>query len=602
MDAEQNRDQRGKRHDRVRRYSSSQVRLVAGLVENGFDQYAARFLRITRRAKRRFAQRDWQGHHQDSIQRFDLYERRLDLIAAQIEREVGAPARARAFWTAVKERYGRTVSARGDYDLAETFFNSVTRKVLQTTGIDREVEFFRPASSPAFRAPAEVVYRRYERNRSTPALVRELLEDFDFPVGYENLERDAERVAGEIDLYLWPMTQQGQYDSIDVIKAPFYRNKVAYVVGRVNVGERRVPLIMPLYNDAGGMYVDAVLLTEAEASIVFSFAYSYFHVEVQHHGAVIAFLRSILPEKPIADLYSSLGYYKHGKTEFYRSLHQFVHEAKERFIIAPGKEGAVMIGFTLPEFDYVFKVIKDRPCYLRSNEIANKQTSRSEVRERYALVCHRDRVGRMVDTQEFENLRFKRKRFSQALLREFRLAAGEAVAIGGDHVVINQLYVQRRVLPMPMFLQQEQNPERVRRVILDFGFFLKDLAASGIFPYDLFNTWNYGVTRRLRVVLFDYDDVQPLELASFLEKPPVRGPDDEMVADEDRIAARSEDFFMDEIERFSGIPVPLRPVFDAAHADLYSLSFWRSVQARVLEGEIMDITPYDRRKRFARPL
>ncbi|MCX6835735.1 MAG: bifunctional isocitrate dehydrogenase kinase/phosphatase [candidate division Zixibacteria bacterium] len=572
---------------------------VAELIRKAYDKYAMSFLEITRRAKRRFETRDWKGNQQDANERFDLYENVLAEVAVAMTHEFGSLATDRVFWVSIKRSFAKLSMNRHDTELMETFFNSVTRKVLMTVGIDREVEFFRLVPPPTDHSETQV-FRRYVLSGSSRSLIEAILRDYGFAVDYEDLSRDAQRVADEVDLYLWPVASYGRFESIDVVASPFYRNKVAYIVGRVNAGGRCVPLVLPLYNERTGIYVDTVLLSERDASIIFSFANSYFHVEVQRHGPLIEFLRSILPEKPIAELYSSLGYNKHGKTEFYRSLHHFVHESKERFVIAPGKEGAVMIGFTLPDFEYVFKVIKDRPCFLRSGDITTKQTSQEEVRRQYDFVSHRDRVGRMVDTQEFENLQFKKKRFSERLLRELKLAARESVTIEHNNVIISHMYVQRKVLPVPMFLEQTSDPEEIRSVILDFGYFLKDLAATGIFPYDLFNTWNYGVTRRFRVVLFDYDDVQPLEKANFRIKPEARDNNDEMLPDEDRISPQSDDFYLDEIERFSGIPLPLKGVFDAVHANLYLQSFWRQMQRRVKRGEIVDIVPYDRSKRFQR--
>ena len=269
-------------------------------------------------------------------------------------------------------------------------------------------------------------------------------------------------------------------------------------------------------------------------------------------------------------------------------------------MIAPGREGSVMIVFTLPEYGFVFKVIKDYPCYLRSHDQTSKTADRQEVMWRYDLVRHRDRVGRMVDTQEFENLRFRRWRFSDQLLAEFAIAARGSITLESNHVVIHHLYVQRRVTPLLMYLMQEKDPELIRRVVLDFGYFLKDLAATGIFPSDLFNIWNYGVTRRGRVVLFDYDDVWPLEKPNFRDKPKPRDEFEEMESEQEWIVAMQDDFFMDEIERFSGMPDRLRGVFRSVHADLYTSEFWRDMQRRVRAGEVVDITPYDLSRRFPR--
>jgi isocitrate dehydrogenase kinase/phosphatase len=342
-------------------------------------------------------------------------------------------------------------------------------------------------------------------------------------------------------------------------------------------------------------------MQEADASNIFGFAYSYFQVEIETPSDLVAFLGSILPRKPLSDLYNAIGFYKHGKTEFYRDLHRFVHLSKEQFVIAPGMEGAVMIVFTLPNYDYVFKIMKDRPCFLRSNRRTDKVIDKSEVRFRYRFVCSRDRVGRLVDTQEFENVRFRTKRYTKELLDEFKVAARELVSVHEDYVIIKHLYLQRKVKPLPLYFFEEENAQALRQVVIDFGYFIKDLAATGLFPADLFNTWNYGVTAGKRVVLYDYDDVIPLESARIGHKPDPKNESEETSPEEEWIVAQSTDFFLDEIDTYVGIPSPLRGIFNAEHRDLFTLEFWETMKDRVSAGEIIDIIPYDRTKRFRGP-
>ncbi len=434
--------------------------ILAVLIRDTFDGYCDEFLRITCRAKARFERRDWigeHGRHKDAIRRLELYEEYLQSVSPRIRRVLGERLHDKPIWKAAKRKYLSLFRHRHDIELAETFFNSITRKILETVGVDREVEFFylEPINRPV--KSAEPVYATYPRDSDTKQLIRQILVDLKFKQKFEDLERDVQAVAEEVDLHLWPVAGLGQLDSIDVVRAPFFRNKVAYIVGRINASSAIIPFVMPLYSVESGIYVDAALLSVQNVSRVFGFAHSYFHVEVHRHDTLIDFLRSILPEKPVAELYISIGYNKHGKTEFYRDLHHFIHESKEQFIIAPGKEGAVMLVFTLPDYNFVFKVIKDRPCFLRSEDITNKRTKREEVMEKYELVRRRDRVGRMVDTQDFENLRFKRKRFSRQLLSEFRQAAEETVSCEDDYVVIKHLYLQRKVIPLPMYLEQERD-------------------------------------------------------------------------------------------------------------------------------------------------
>jgi isocitrate dehydrogenase kinase/phosphatase len=573
---------------------------VGALILSAYEQYAAQFLSITHRAGKRFETRDWSGRQSDAAERLDIYEVSLDRVAGQLRKLLGDAASESTNWKRFKSQFARLTHRRSDADLAETYFNSVTRKLLWTVGIDREIEFFHRDDRPISAAPDLEVIRSYPYDYDTTRVIRSVLCDLQFSVPFTDLDRDASLVANEIDLLVWPLTRYQSIRAIEIVTSPFYRNKVAYIVGRILAEDHVIPLVLPLYNSPKGIYVDTVLLTEADVSRVFSFAFSYFQVALTRPDMVMRFLRTILPNKPAAELYISLGLSKHGKTVLYRDLHRYVHVSKEKFQVAPGKEGAVMIAFTLPDYDFVLKIIKDHPCFLRTPDVTPKRNTRDEIKAQYDFVCRRDRVGRLVDTQEFENLRFKRKRFSAVLLRDFELAAKEIVTFEGPYIVIRHLYIQRRVLPLPMYLLSESDPEALRKVIIDFGYFLKDLASVGIFPYDLFNIWNYGVTRRGRVVLFDYDDVQPLERAHFRNKPLPRGEVEEMQLEEDRITVTTDEFFLEEADQFSGIPRPLKGIFKAVHADLYTVRFWKDMKRRVRRGEQFDITPYDRSRKFDR--
>ncbi|HEY6906355.1 MAG TPA: isocitrate dehydrogenase kinase/phosphatase AceK regulatory subunit, partial [Ignavibacteriaceae bacterium] len=427
-----------------------------------------------------------------------------------------------------------------------------------------------------------------------------IITDQNFNTQFEDFERDAGYVSNEVSLLLWPYIRCGKTYSIDIIKSCFYRNKVAYVVGRINVDSLYIPLILPLYNDSSGIYIDSVLLDKTDANNIFGFVYSYFLVNIELPNQLIGFLRTILSEKQVSELYNSIGFPRHGKTDFYRDLHRFVHISKEKFEYAPGEEGAVMMVFTLPNYNYVFKVIKDRPCFILSSKMTDKNISKAKVRYKYNYVSLRDRVGRLVDTQEFENLRFKRKRFSEKLLEDFNKAAKGAIEITGDYVIINHTYIQRRVTPLPIYLDQESNVNTLREIVIDFGYFFKDLAASGLFPADLFNTWNYGVTENKRIVSYDYDDIIPLENANIRIKPAAKDDLEELSPGEEWIIADRNDYFLDEIEKFIGLPETLKGLFKSVHSDLYSLDFWNRMKASLGSKEIIDIIPYNRTKRFER--
>jgi isocitrate dehydrogenase kinase/phosphatase len=578
--------------------SSDASTLAAQLTLTGFRAFNTEFRKITKRAAQRFAQRDWKGGRRDMIDRMDAYALTLGLVGVQLEFSLGRLANDETLWIDARGRFADLIVSAHEAERAETFFNSVTRKMLGTVGINRKAEFFRLEPPPAFDRDLSDVYRRYFPADGTDALVRLILSDFRFGVSYENLQRDCDAIAREIDLRLWPYLADARGFVIEVLAEPFYRNKSAYIVGRIAIGPETIPLIIPLSNGANGVFADTVLLAEVEAGILFSFAFTYFFVDLDDSDSVLAFLRSIVPHAEEAELYTALGFNRHGKTLFYRSLHRYIHVSDEQFVVAPGLEGAVMSAFTLPNFPFVFKIIKDKPCFLRSKFETPKNVTQDRVRYQYEFVLHRDRAGRMVDTQEFENIRFKRERFSDQVISEFTAAAKRNVTVTNEYVVIHHVYIQRKVIPLPMYFRQEKLPERIRDVLIDFGYFLKDIAASGVFPCDLFNIWNYGVTSWGRVVLFDYDDVLPIEHVRFREKPAPRDEVEELEPEEDWIVASDEDFFLDEMERFSGIPKPLKGVFNEAHGDLYTLEFWNAILENLKNEQLYDFVPFDRRKLF----
>jgi isocitrate dehydrogenase kinase/phosphatase len=571
---------------------------VSAIILDHFETYASDFLKITLRAKEQFENRNWQGGRRDAVERLDLYDDIVSRTAHQLNHILDDKKRDKTIWKSAKQNYAKLIAGHKDEDLAETFFNSITRKILMTVGLDREIEFFYLHPKAKKVNCDEPFYKTFYNKGDTAGLVKEILTDCKFNVKFENIDRDSDRIAREIDLYLWPQVGNHQSYPVEIIEPLFYRNKRAYLVGRIRINSHTIPLILPLVNGESGIYVDTVLLHHDDVNIVFSFAFSYFHVQINRHDALVDFLKSLMPQKEPAEIYTSIGHNRHGKTELYRNLHRFIHITKEQFVPAPGEEGAVMVVFTLQNFNFVFKVIKDRPCFIRSKYVTSKTIRRQEVIFKYDFVSHRDRAGRMVDTQEFENLKFKKKRFSKELLNEFDVIAKESVVTENEYVIIKHLYVQRKVIPLPIYFQKEKNPELLRNVIIDFGYFLKDIAAIGVFPGDLFNTWNYGVTEFGRVVLYDYDDVIALEQVNFKEKPTPKDECEEMEPEENWIIATADDFFLDEIDRYSGIPNPLKGIFKSIHADLYTLKFWDGTKAKVRSGELVDIIPYDRKKRF----
>jgi isocitrate dehydrogenase kinase/phosphatase len=297
---------------------------------------------------------------------------------------------------------------------------------------------------------------------------------------------------------------------------------------------------------------------------------------------VVRFLKSIIPLKRIAELYISIGYNKHGKTELYRDLMHHMAYSVDSFEIARGEKGMVMVVFTLPSYDIVFKVIKDRVS-------PPKDVTRFEVMERYDLVFKHDRVGRLVDAQEFEYLRFERKRFNQELLDELLEYAPNAVSLEDGWVVLKHLYTERRLTPLNLFIKEAPQTAAIEAV-LDYGHAIKDLAAANIFPGDVLLK-NFGVTRHGRIVFYDYDELCLVTDCTFRSIPQARSFDDEF-SSEPWFYVGPMDIFPEEFHTFLGLPEPLHSIFIEHHGDLFGVDFWRKMQARHNAGQIVETFPY----------
>ncbi len=376
-----------------------------------------------------------------------------------------------------------------------------------------------------------------------------------------------------------------------MIRSVFHRNQGAYLVGRIRTADQAIPLALAIHNVDGRLFVDAALLTADDVSVLFGFTRSYFHVEVDRPCELIAFLHSIMPRKPIAELYIAVGYNKHGKTELFRDLIRHINRSSDRFEIARGERGMVMIVFTLPSFDVVFKVIRDTFAY-------PKTTTRRQVIDRYQLVFKHDRAGRLADVQEFEHLAFARDRFSDDLLSELAGAATDTVSIGDRTVDIKHLYTERRMTPLNLYLR-DVGSAKAREAVIDYGQAVKDLAATNIFPGDMLLK-NFGVTRHGRVVFYDYDELCLVTDCNFRDMPQPRDFDEEVAA-EPWFHVAQNDIFPEEFLTFMGLAGELRDVFLRFHRELLTAQFWRELQSRHRAGELIDIIPYRHCQRLTQP-
>jgi isocitrate dehydrogenase kinase/phosphatase len=611
------------------RLDSSVAFEIAKAMLDGFNRHYRLFRTESARAKHRFETCDWSGQQRAQRERIEFYDLRVNECVKRLTKEFGAQKQPMPVWEQVKLHYIGLMVNHHQPELAETFFNSVTTKILQRAYFQNDFIFVRPAVSTEYmeiEGPGALpTYRCYYPTADNMlAEVLRVVQDFDLRVPFEDLARDAALVLRAMRSNFDHVKLRANFQ-FQVLSGLFFRNKGAYIVGKIINGFQEVPFALPVLHkqvlaeqagsasnsivgsaDSGQLVIDAALFGEDDLLLVFSFARAYFMVDMEYPSAYVQFLRSMMPRKPRAEFYNALGLAKQGKTLFYRDFLFHMRHSSDKFRIAPGIKGMVMLVFDLPSFPFVFKVIKD-------HYPPQKDTTRERIRGKYQLVKHHDRVGRMADTLEFSEVGFPRDRFTDELIAEIEKFAPSQLEIsdhngdGAIEVVLKHVYIERRMIPLNIYLQEAFDTLKVHaedplataqltRAVVEYGNAIKDLVAANIFPGDML--WkNFGITRHGKVVFYDYDEIEYITDCNFRKVPEPRNEEDEM-SGEIWYGVAKNDVFPETFGPFLLGNPRVRAVFMQHHADLLEPGFWQLHKARIAAGHVHDVFPYERERRL----
>jgi len=566
---------------------------IAQAMLDGFDRHYRLFRQTSADAKQRFEEADWHGQQRSQSERIEFYDVRVDEAAERLQTEFKVSELSMEVWQQVKLHYIGLLTNHHQPELAETFFNSVTTKILHRAYFKNDFIFVRPAISTEYiendEPAATPTYRAYypAKDRMHDTWVR-VVNNFQLQLEFEDIHRDVRHVEEAVAAELGDFRPRANFQ-FQVLSSLFYRNKGAYVVGKIINGFRETPFALPILHAPSGLLtIDTALFGENDLQMLFSFARAYFMVNMEIPSAYVQFLRSMMPRKPRTELYNTLGLQKHGKNLFYRDFLAHLRHSGDQFRIAPGIKGMVMLVFDLPSFPYVFKIIKD--FYP-----PQKETTREQIKSKYLLVKQHDRVGRMADTLEFSNVAFPRARFEDELVAELQHFCPSLLEQDGNDLVIRHVYIERRMIPLNIYLQ-EASPRQIEHAVVEYGNAIKDLVAANIFPGDML--WkNFGVTRDGKVVFYDYDEIEYLTHCNFRKVPTPRNDEEEM-SGEVWYSVGPHDVFPETFEPFLLGNPSVREVFMKHHADLLDAAFWQGHKERILSGHVHDVFPYDTRRRF----
>ncbi|MCA1937226.1 MAG: bifunctional isocitrate dehydrogenase kinase/phosphatase [Dechloromonas sp.] len=575
-------------------YGTNAHHIALALIQ-GFNRHYTLFRQTCREAKTRFEKGDWQGVHRAVKERIRFYDDRVDECVERLRTEFDAEHLDDATWQQVKLLYIGLLLNHKQPELAETFFNSVTTKILHRTYFHNDFLFVRPSiSTENLEADEAPTYRSYYAEADgLRGAIRQIVRDFHWQRPFADLERDVNYVYHAIRRALKHMPGREVNFQIQVLGSAFYRNKAAYIIGKAINGAVEYPFAIPVLHDNDGkLYLDTILLDGWRIGLLFSLSRAYFMVDMEVPSGYVQFLRAIMPNKPRSEIYIMLGLGKQGKTMFFRDFIYHLHHSQDKFVMAPGIRGLVMLVFTLPSYPYVFKIIKDVFG-------SSKEMDRATVKRKFMMVKQVDRVGRMADTLEFSNVLFPLARFNDEILDELERLAPSCYEIDGEQLIIKHLYIERRMEPLNIHLDRMDKAndlDGLEHAIKEYGSAIRELAQANIFPGDML--WkNFGVTRYGRVVFYDYDEIEYMTDINFRKIPLAPDFETEMSGEVWYPVARN-DVFPEEFATFLLGSPQVRKLFMKHHKDLLTPAFWQKTQENIRAGQVEDFFPYPEELRF----
>ncbi len=574
-----------------------QARQGAALILAGFVDYHRRFRDITRRAQTRFEQREWSGQQADLVERIEIYDECVSVTSQRLQDTLGEHALRRDIWEAIKPAYAASIASLLDQELYKTFFNTLTRRFFKTRGVDPAIEFVALDLEPTDQIKHPVARLAYSVGDDLPQLFRRILADTPFAVGYADAAASAAAAADALSAALAHWGER-PIRAVELLQTRFYRERRAYLVGRVFGDREFSPLVIALANRDAGVVIDALITDRLDVAQLFGFSRSYFLADFETIGDAVVFLKTLLPKKTVDEWFALLGRLKQAKTERYRLFYRHLERQQacaargqpiECFVHTPGERGLVMAVFHLPSYPLVFKLIRDRFAPV-------KTVARQDVIAKYQLVFKHDRAGRLIDAQEFRHLRFPRRQFEPGLLAELLDGCQESMFPDGDDIVLTHCYLERTLRPLNLFIK-EAAPADALAAILDYALAIKDLAMSNIFPGDLLLK-NFGVTRHGRAIFYDYDELCLVSECRFRRLPTPTDDQEEMHSGA-WFYVGDNDVFPEQFPRFLGLDPEQMVALMQTHGEIFEVSWWLNLQKQLQASRQPEIAPYPARLRLA---
>lgn len=551
-----------------------------------FDLFYEQFLEIPELAKQAFEHRNHQKSIELSAIRLQLYSKSIKHVVNDFLVHSSALTKRESLWNDVESHYRRLIKNRYENDLALAYLHSVRRIFYKSEWRTEDYSILKQANLSDLNSGEFIVGHKLTEDLSAE-LIAKILVMQQFSVDYSNLKSDAEKILARLDQkFEIGIGKPDSIHSVEMFNAGFYRNRGAYLVGRLNYAEiKSRPFIIALLNDERGIYVDAVITSTTFAHNMFSSTLANFHVTTRYYHELCIFLKSIMPMRPLGMHYSTVGYNHLGKVAVMNEMENEITQHNEKFQTAVGMEGTVAIAFSTKACSYCLKVIRNTPTKGYKWGVFEGIES---VLEKYRRVHDINRTDSMLDSVIYYNLRLGKDWFEQDLLEKLLEHASDTVIDDDECVIFKYLIVQRKLIPLPVYLESATDAQ-AEKAIINLGYCIKNNLAANIFNKDL-DVRNYGITSYSKVYLFDYDALEKLTEVK------VRTNLDRFDGEEDI----PEWFFESGVillpeEIVAGLCLPyrhLRNIFSEKHSELLMMPYWENIQQDLTDGVVPSISVY----------
>ena len=223
-------------------------RIAEELLE-GFDRHYELFRSTSARAKEAYEAADWGAVQRLVKERILFYDNRVLEYVSRLNEDVGAESVDDSVWQLAKLIYVGLLIDHKRPELAETFFNSVTTRVLRRIYVHDELMFKRAALSTEYIPSEPPTYRSYyPAGAGLEATFLEVFRDFGWRRPFENLERDVGFVMRALGEFRGQPRQAANFQ-VQVLGSAFYRNKAAYVIGKIVNGSDETAFVVPVLHD-----------------------------------------------------------------------------------------------------------------------------------------------------------------------------------------------------------------------------------------------------------------------------------------------------------------------------------------------------------------